>query len=492
IIKRPPLVTLRRPTPGRPHYSRDLSCRPETVTAIERSCSIGHIWPHARARMTSVYRYRKERHFKRPPEAIWPFIADTARVNALAGAPAYSVEERPDAQGRVRRVATARLGPIKLKWEESFGEWEPFRRVEQIRNFLNGPFRRFQAMAELFPEDGGTRLVFSSRIECVGPLGQLARLSGQIAREGDRRLAAIERLIAEAGQPGHIDGAFPSEAPKPAAGRRLAALVGDLERDPASHGLARKLSEFLLHAPVTSLRGIRPFALARTWNAPPEDTVELFLAAHRRGILTMSWDLLCPRCRGAKSQVEFLHDLPREAHCSSCNIDYGRDFTRNVELTFHPQPWLRPLPEGELCMLGQGSTPHVKLQAEVAPHSAKTFALALPPGPYRFRTVEAGGQTDAEIGADGLIPEIAASSTEIAAAAPGHKAELVAHNDTDRPLFFVVEDRLWAKDALTGESVIAMPAFRRLCPEQLLRPGDDVEIGRVAIIFTDLQGSTKL
>ena len=37
-----------------------------------------------------------------------------------------------------------------------------------------------------------------------------------------------------------------------------------------------------------------------------------------------------------------------------------------------------------------------------------------------------------------------------------------------------------------------MPAFRRLCPEQLLRPGDEVEIGSVAIVFTDLQGSTKL
>jgi class 3 adenylate cyclase len=59
-------------------------------------------------------------------------------------------------------------------------------------------------------------------------------------------------------------------------------------------------------------------------------------------------------------------------------------------------------------------------------------------------------------------------------------------------LFFVIEDRAWAKDALTGERVISMPAFRRLCPEQLLRPGDEVEIGRVAIVFTDLQGSTKL
>ena len=77
-------------------------------------------------------------------------------------------------------------------------------------------------------------------------------------------------------------------------------------------------------------------------------------------------------------------------------------------------------------------------------------------------------------------------------ATPGHKEELVIHNETDLPLLFVAEDRNWARDALTGESFIAMPAFRRLCPEQLLRPGDDVEIGRVAIMFTDLQGSTKL
>jgi class 3 adenylate cyclase len=220
--------------------------------------------------------------------------------------------------------------------------------------------------------------------------------------------------------------------------------------------------------------------------------VELFLAAQRLGILVMGWDLLCPRCRGAKSSVKHLHDLPDGAHCSSCNIDYRRDFTRNVELTFHPEPWLRALPKGELCLLGQGTTPHVKFQAEVLPHSSRTFVMTLPPGPHRFRTIEAGSEADAAIAGDGLIPEITASGPDILLRMPGHKGEIVINNDTERPLFFVVEDRNWAKDALTGETVIAMPAFRRLCPEQLLRPGDEVEIGRVAIVFTDLQGSTKL
>ncbi len=442
--------------------------------------------------MKTVYRYRKERHFAKPPEAIWPFVADSARINELAGSPPYTVDERPDDQGRVRRIASARLGPIRLKWQESFGEWQQNRRAVQIRNFLNGPIRRFQASAELYPEGGGTRLVSTAEIECVGVLGLLAKLSGQIEREGDRRLAAIERLIGEADMPDHIAGALAREAAKPAARRRLGALIAELDRDPASHALAQKLAEFLLHAPVTALRGIRPLAMARFWHAKPQDTVELFLAAQRLGILAMGWDLLCPRCRGAKSRVEHLHDLPQEAHCSSCNIDYRRDFTRNVELTFHPEPWLRPLPEGELCMLGQGSTPHVKAQVEVAAHSRKGFAIALSSGPYRFRTVEAGDQADADIGDDGVIPEVAARDSDIILTAPGHAGEFVVHNDTDRPLFFVVEDRSWAKDALTGETVIAMPAFRRLCPEQLLRPGDDVEIGRVAIVFTDLQGSTKL
>ena len=70
--------------------------------------------------------------------------------------------------------------------------------------------------------------------------------------------------------------------------------------------------------------------------------------------------------------------------------------------------------------------------------------------------------------------------------------ELTIRNESDRPLVFVVENRNWAEDALTGERVIAMPAFRRLCPEQLLRPGDNAEIGWIAIMFTDLKGSTEL
>ena len=143
-------------------------------------------------------------------------------------------------------------------------------------------------------------------------------------------------------------------------------------------------------------------------------------------------------------------------------------------------------------MLGPGVTRHIKFQAEVAAGSAKSFELSLAPGPYRFRTVEAGAEVDGEIGADSVIPTLVARGRDIRLEGTSGRDELATRNESDRPLAFVVEDRNWAQDALTGERVIAMPAFRRLCPEQLLRPGDNADIGWIAIMFTDLKGSTEL
>jgi class 3 adenylate cyclase len=442
--------------------------------------------------MTVIYRYRQERYFAKPPAAIWPFVSDTARLWELNGNAPFQFEERVDSQGRVRRFAHGKAGPIPVTWEEDFGEWQENRRLYHAREYQNGPMRRFEWGCELFAEREGCRLVLTGMAETVGLLGFVARHARIMDAEFGRPLASIERLVRESDDPSHVPGASVKDLVEPAARRRLDALAGELARDPASHGLAPKLSDFLRHAPVVALRSIRPIALAKIWSVQPDYAVELFLAAARNGIVAMGWDLLCPRCRGAKSRVSRLHDLPKGAHCSSCNIDYERNFSRNVELTFHPEAWVRPLPEGEMCMLGPGVARHIKFQAEVAAGSAKSFELSLAPGSYRFRTVEAGAEVDGEIGADGVIPTLVARGREIRFEGASGRDELAIRNESERPLAFVVEDRNWAQDALTGERVIAMPAFRRLCPEQLLRPGDNADIGWIAIMFTDLKGSTEL
>src|ERR1700685_1528011 len=188
--------------------------------------------------MTTVYRYCKETDFALPPEAVWPFLADTARLNEMAGAPPYQVADRIGADGRRRRAATAKVGPMSLQWDERFGEWQENRWLTQERQFKNGPFRHFKVHAKLDPQGSGCRLIFAAEVECAGALGLLAKLSGQLDREVDKRVAAIEQMAAEATMPGYIPSASVHEAATPAGGRRLEAFICDFARDSASHRIA--------------------------------------------------------------------------------------------------------------------------------------------------------------------------------------------------------------------------------------------------------------
>ena len=67
-----------------------------------------------------------------------------------------------------------------------------------------------------------------------------------------------------------------------------------------------------------------------------------------------------------------------------------------------------------------------------------------------------------------------------------------ARNRGPRDRTLVIEDRGWANDALTAHEVTTMQAFRDLFADAVLRPGDEVEIRRVALMFTDIKGSSAL
>jgi class 3 adenylate cyclase len=58
--------------------------------------------------------------------------------------------------------------------------------------------------------------------------------------------------------------------------------------------------------------------------------------------------------------------------------------------------------------------------------------------------------------------------------------------------YAVIEDRRWAQDALTAHEATTMQAFRDLFADAVLRPGDQVAIGRIAFLFTDIKGSSDL
>jgi class 3 adenylate cyclase/Zn-finger nucleic acid-binding protein len=268
-------------------------------------------------------------------------------------------------------------------------------------------------------------------------------------------------------------------------------MVARLEHGPNGHGLARRLADFLLTAQQADLQQIRPLRLAQTWGADARHVVELCLQAVKEGLLTLRFDLLCPRCRGAKLTVTSLDRLPGGAHCPSCNIDYDADFTRNVELTFQPAAAVRPVPGGEFCLFGPMNTPHVKVQVSLPPGTSRSLPAGLPFGAYRLRTLHPGGEAHIDWH-EGGFPEVVVEAETVTAGPPAGPGEVQIRNSSPREQTVIVESRAWVHEALTAHRATTLQAFRDLFSDQVLRPGDDVAIDQVTLMFTDLRGSTEL
>src|SRR6266851_2327708 len=442
--------------------------------------------------MQTLHRRSWQWHLAQSPAMLWPVIADTARFNEAARLPKYQVEDILQADGRVLRLARASVGGIKLEWEERPYEWVRGHSFRQTRVFRKGPLRRFGPIVELHSEGSGTLLSYTLTGEPKGIVGAILFRLGFLEKGG----AAIARLVKMAtdylaGERARLfDYAAPS-LPK-GAHRRVAAAVAQIEAGAYGHGLATRLGEYLLSAPEVDLMRMRPLKLARDWAAEPRLVVELFLEATRIGLLRLSWDLLCPRCRGAKSSVAALDQLPKAAHCSSCNIGYDADFARNVELSFRPAPIVRELTVGEYCLNGPHATPHVVVQQILDPGEERVVAATLPAGPYRVRTLEPGGQVDIDHHEAAGFPSIVAAGGTLTAGAPSPPGEIRMRNQGSRDIGIVIESREWVADALTAHRATLLQAFRDLMPGQALRPDEDIAIDNVTLMFTDLAGSTAL
>ncbi|MGE0658748.1 MAG: adenylate/guanylate cyclase domain-containing protein [Reyranellaceae bacterium] len=437
-----------------------------------------------------VFRREWEWHFDVPPALIWPVLADTARFNEAASGPTYSLEEiaRPD--GSVERRARGRIAGMDMAWEELPYEWIEGLEFRQTREFTKGPFRKFGPRLRIEPDGAGSKVTYALEAE---PATLLGRLLGNVALSKTGEI--IERLAREAARyvRGERNEVFDYTAPEPPDGarQRVDAAVAMLEAGPYAHGLARRLGDYVLTAQQVDVGRIRPLALARAWNAPPRHVIELCLAAVRAGLLGMRWDLLCTSCRGGKLSVATLDQLPTGAHCPSCNIDYERNFARNVELVFFPNAAIRPIGGGGFCLSGPMTTPHVVVQQIVEPNEVRALDVDLPAGSYRARALVGVAAVDIDH-KGGDFPTVVATENGFALEAPASPGRVNFANRRAEQTVMLLESREWVADALTAHRATMLQAFRDLFAQAALRPGDEAGVDRVCLMFSDLKGSTEL
>ncbi len=219
------------------------------------------------------------------------------------------------------------------------------------------------------------------------------------------------------------------------------------------------------------------------------------LLATRRGLLNLRWDILCPSCRGAKESLPSLSGVSHIVHCEVCNIDFTANFERSVEITFRPNPAIRRVEEGMFCVGGPQDTPHVVAQQLIPDGESRTITPRLESGRYRLRTLRLAGGQALRVKADG------ANDLFLAATGEGwpnseplicQTPDIHFENKSGEEQLFLLERTAWSDQAATAAEVTLLQTFRDLFASEALRPGEQISVGKLAIMFTDLRGSTSL
>ena len=101
------------------------------------------------------------------PEAMWPYAADTDKLNRVVSFPPMYYRALPREGGGTRAVVEWRVGPLCLaRWEEAPFQWQYPRFYDVTRDYWwgrwtrwFGPISRMRGGMELTPTpDGGTHV----------------------------------------------------------------------------------------------------------------------------------------------------------------------------------------------------------------------------------------------------------------------------------------------------------------------------------------------
>ncbi len=444
--------------------------------------------------------YRWTWDFRSPPWALWHRISDTDRFNRDCGFPPFQVRARsagePAAEPGVRRLRSAYFGVVS-EWEEREFEWIQPVRFAVSRVFTRGPFARMNLSCELTARPGGgTTMVYELSVKPLDTLGAVVAF----AFIGLRMRRVAERVFRHYDELPVVVPMLPERSPSPlvtgGAKQRLSSISSRLVSEahqPAP--LVARLSDFVSTADELNASKMRPYALADAWGSGRRETLDLFLHATRGGMLDFSWDVRCPHCRGSRFGKPELSSVSARTHCDSCGVDFTADFDQLVELTFLPNPSVRRVPRLTYCLGGPQVTPHVIAQKRLDPKEDLYMAVPFPEGRYRVR---ARG-TDVEHtfliqrGGSALIRIELGHGHEAAeepVVAPDGFLKVI-NTDPERRLA-AVERVAWSDQSVTAKAVTSRQTFRDLFAREILRQGERISVGSIAIVFTDLKNSTRL
>ena len=417
------------------------------------------------------------------PEALWPHIADTSRMNRALGTAEMTFEERDG-----KRWGFARPGGVRHEWWEVPWNWVSNQWLTCTRIYTRGFMKVMHAIHHLEPTATGTRVYLYFGAVPRGLFGSLALKLGFPSLE-----SAYRRVLPTLGA--QLDQLRPEVLllPPPTlaedAEQRLRSQREALAKEGLPKPAVDALIDWIRTGDDQDLHRIQIRERARVWKIPEDDLLRVALHATRAGLLVMSWDTVCPHCRGVRDENASLHELQAHAHCGACQVDFTTDTPETVEVTFRVHSSIRNIPEVLYCSAEPARKDHIRVQWTLAPGTTATVDPNLKPGRYSiYRQHRGAWYLDVEEGGASSVKWEPHPEGTVITATPAASIELT--NETKEPAEFTIEEAKWSDHALRAGKLLSFQEFRDLFSEDYIGADVRLGVGEQTLLFTDVVGST--
>jgi len=313
---------------------------------------------------------------------------------------------------------------------------------------------------------------------------------------------------------------------------RFRAGLDTLRASYANHDdLVWELERFVRTAPDDQIVRINPIQYAADHGRDEAQVIDLFLHARKAGLLTMEWHYVCRGCGMIIASFHTLNAANEHSFCKTCLKNRDTDLSDFVEIGFTVSKAVRKsrfhdpetlsakefyidynLSAGALARDGTKVRDfywrHKVFCAYVEPDENRTFEINLEPGFFVFQY---GPELIVTASSDNRVERIDIAHRDgrpgepMRTVAPGSLTYNLTNASPARIVAFALsigEAELAAsKDTppgvrlagfLSGSRLLSIQTFRDLFPSETVMSAGGLAVKRMALLFTDIKGSTAL
>lgn len=423
-----------------------------------------------------------------PIDRLWAVMSDTSRMNKTMGLPAW---EEAELNGS-RVVRTKVLGQAQ-EWVESPWIWIINHEIRQERTYKKGLMQKQTGVFRILPEktsDGLNQVEVSFSWSgnallkyVIGPM------SAKFLKNAMTEYIQNQERIYFANIQAKNSALTPLRELTPQDHEFITAIANEVQsKKPET---LKSILRYLVASDSLDIHKINPKKLTKETGIKLHEVVEQLTKLTQSGYLALTWDVVCPHCRGPQLETSKLRFVNEATTCQSCELEFSTQTDRSIEVTFKPQPKFREIGSVTYCAAEPSRKSHILIHWQTEAYTSFSTTIHLLPGQYRARTIH--GKKECQLV---VYPsQVVGQKLTIDFSKP-----LVECNTGDLEISFitaekdylVLETLAWTEEKYLAGEALSNTHIRTLVNDDLLNSGVKLDIGEQIILFTDIVGSTPM